>query len=73
MPKRSLQEVCIPNGLKNEEVKCKKLKQPYSSPELFKLHSLMAFIGMRGSGKTHVSYYYKISSNKSSKTQYRRW
>lgn len=41
----------ITGGLKNEEVRHRKIKQPYTPPELFKLHTLMAFIGHRGSGK----------------------
>lgn len=44
----------IPQGLRNHPVKHKKIKQPYSPPELFKLHTLCAFIGHRGSGKTHA-------------------
>ena len=44
----------IRGGLLNEAVRHKKIKQPYSPPELFTLHSLMAFIGHRGSGKTHA-------------------
>jgi predicted AAA+ superfamily ATPase len=30
------------------------MRQPHYPPELFKLHALMGFIGMRGSGKTHA-------------------
>ena len=41
----------ILGGLKNDEVRHRKIKQPYTPQELFKLHSLMAFIGHRGSGK----------------------
>jgi hypothetical protein len=44
----------IPNGLPNKPVKAKKIPQPYSPPELFTLHMLAAFIGNRGSGKTHA-------------------
>ena len=51
--RRVLRSQRIHNGLINEPVKHKKLPQPYSPPELFKLHSLMAFVGHRGSGKTH--------------------
>ena len=47
-------ETKIHNGLKNLPVKHKKIKQPYTPPELFKLHTLCAFIGHRGSGKTHA-------------------
>jgi len=50
---RSLKYKHISNGLKNLPVKHKKIPQPYSPDELFKLHTLMAFIGHRGSGKTH--------------------
>lgn len=35
-------------------MKHKKLRQPYTPDELFKLHTLAAFIGHRGSGKTHA-------------------
>lgn len=53
--KRSrIQEIVINNGLPNHPVKAKKLKQPHSPEELFKLHTLCAFIGSRGSGKTHA-------------------
>jgi len=52
--KRKIKEIRVPNGLKNGPVKCKKLKTPHSPPQLFKLHTLAAFIGMRGSGKTHA-------------------
>lgn len=52
--KRKVKEIRVPNGLKNGPVKCKKLKTPHSPPQLFKLHTLAAFIGMRGSGKTHA-------------------
>lgn len=47
-------ETKISNGLKNNPVKHKKIKQPYTPPELFKLHTLCAFVGHRGSGKTHA-------------------
>jgi len=49
-----INEVHVPNGLVNGPVKHKKIKQPHSPKELFKLHSLCAFIGERGSGKTHA-------------------
>ena len=52
--KRKIVETRISNGLKNHPVKHKKLKQPYTPPELFKLHTLAAFVGHRGSGKTHA-------------------
>lgn len=51
---RSVKFKYIPNGLKNIPVKHKKIPQPHAAEELFKLHSLMAFIGHRGSGKTHA-------------------
>jgi len=51
---RSVKLKYIPNGLRNVPVKHKKIPQPHSAEELFKLHSLMAFIGHRGSGKTHA-------------------
>jgi hypothetical protein len=51
---RSLKLKYISNGLKNLPVKHKKIPQPFSPDELFKLHTLMAFIGHRGSGKTHA-------------------
>lgn len=52
--KRKIQEEKISNGLKNHPVKHKKIKQPYTPGELFKLHTLAAFVGHRGSGKTHA-------------------
>ena len=52
--RRLLTETKILNGLKNAPVKHKKLKQPYTPPELFKLHTLAAFVGHRGSGKTQA-------------------
>ena len=52
--KRKIKETRIPNGLENGPVKHKKIKVPYSPAELFPLHTLCAFIGMRGSGKTHA-------------------
>ena len=50
----NIKEVRVPNGLVNGPVQYKKIKQPYTPKGLFKLHSLCAFIGMRGSGKTHA-------------------
>ena len=50
----TIKEVRVPNGLVNGPVRYKKIKHPYTPKGLFKLHSLCAFIGMRGSGKTHV-------------------
>ena len=52
--KRKIKEISIPNGLENGPVKHKKIKTPDAPKELFPLHSLCAFIGMRGSGKTHA-------------------
>jgi hypothetical protein len=52
--KRKINEIRVPNGLKNGPVKHKKIKTPYTPKELFPLHTLCAFIGMRGSGKTHA-------------------
>jgi phosphate starvation-inducible protein PhoH len=52
--KRKVSELPIPQGFENGPVKCKKMRQPHYPPELFKLHALMGFIGMRGSGKTHA-------------------
>ena len=52
--KRKISEIKIQHGLKNTPVKHKKLKQPYTPPDLFKLHTLCAFVGHRGSGKTHA-------------------
>lgn len=45
----------IPNSLHNEGLKYKKLKTPSSHPSLFRLHTLAAFIGPRGSGKTNAA------------------
>ena len=52
--KRKIKEVSIPNGLVNGPVKHKKIKTPNAAKELFPLHTLCAFIGMRGSGKIHA-------------------
>ena len=52
--KRKIKETRIPNGLENGPVKHKKIKVPHAPKELFPLHTLCAFIGMRGSGKTHA-------------------
>ena len=52
--KRKIKEISIPNGLLNGPVKHKKIKTPDAPKELFPLHSLCAFIGMRGSGKAHA-------------------
>jgi hypothetical protein len=45
----------IPNALHNEGLKYKKLKTPTTHPSLFRLHTLAAFIGPRGSGKTNAA------------------
>jgi len=44
----------IGGGIKNEGLKYKKLPCPETSDSLFKLHTLAAFIGPRGSGKTNA-------------------
>ncbi len=44
----------IPGAIKNEGLKYKSLPSPETSPALFKLHTLAAFIGPRGSGKTNA-------------------
>ena len=54
MEHRTIREVHIPYGLVNGPVRYKKIKQPHTPRGLFKLHTLCAFIGMRGSEKTHA-------------------
>lgn len=44
----------ISNSIKNEGLKYKSLPTPEVSDGLFKLHTLSAFIGPRGSGKTNA-------------------
>jgi predicted ATPase len=44
----------ITGSIKNEGLKYKSLPTPETSPGLFKLHTLAAFIGPRGSGKTNA-------------------
>ncbi len=44
----------ISGAIKNEGLKYKKLPTPDTAPSLFKLHTLAAFIGPRGSGKTNA-------------------
>lgn len=44
----------IQNSIRNEGLKYKKLPTPTTAPSLFKLHTLSAFIGPRGSGKTNA-------------------
>jgi hypothetical protein len=45
----------IPDALHNEGLKYKKLKTPNVRSSLFTLHTLAAFIGPRGSGKTNAA------------------
>jgi hypothetical protein len=45
----------IPGSIKNEGLVYKKLKTPTVAANLFKLHTLAAFIGPRGSGKTNAA------------------
>ena len=54
MEDKTITECHVPNGLVNGPVSHKKIKQPHTPRGLFKLHTLCAFIGMRGSGKTHA-------------------
>ena len=54
MGDKTITECHVPNGLVNGPVSHKKIKQPHTPRGLFKLHTLCAFIGMRGSGKTHA-------------------
>lgn len=44
----------IPHSIKNEGLKYKSLPTPETSAGLFRLHTLSAFIGPRGSGKTNA-------------------
>lgn len=44
----------ISNSIKNEGLKYKSLPTPETSDGIFKLHTLAAFIGPRGSGKTNA-------------------
>ena len=44
----------IPGAIKNEGLVYKKLPSPDTHAALFKLHTLAAFIGPRGSGKTNA-------------------
>ena len=50
--KRKICELKIPGGLENGVIPCKKIRKCPHPPELFQLHALMGFVGMRGSGKT---------------------
>jgi hypothetical protein len=45
----------IPGAIANKALKYKKLKTPTVHEGLFKLHTLAAFIGPRGSGKTNAA------------------
>jgi hypothetical protein len=47
--------LAIPGAIANEPLKYKKLKTPEVTAGLFKLHTLAAFIGPRGSGKTNAA------------------
>lgn len=47
--------LAIPGALHNEGLKYKKLKTPKVRSSLFRLHTLAAFIGPRGSGKTNAA------------------
>jgi len=50
--KKKVRKLHIPGGFDNGAIKAKKLRQACFPHESFKLHALMGFIGMRGSGKT---------------------
>jgi KaiC/GvpD/RAD55 family RecA-like ATPase len=56
--KSTVDSVIIPHGLKNAKVEppksAEKLEPPEHPPHLFPLHTLAAFIGSRGSGKTNA-------------------
>ena len=45
----------ISNGLKNDKVECVSLERPKVTEGMFPLHTLAAFIGARGSGKTNAA------------------
>lgn len=51
---RSVREVRIPSGLENKKVPAKPKPTPEHPPDLFRLHTLAAFVGARGSGKTNA-------------------
>jgi len=53
IPKK-LRQYKITGGLKNGQVPHVKFPTPIVSPDMFQLHTLAAFIGSRGSGKTHA-------------------
>lgn len=44
----------LANAIRNEPLKYKKLPTPHTAESLFRLHTLAAFIGPRGSGKTNA-------------------
>jgi hypothetical protein len=51
--KKSPRLLSIANGVNKEPLPVEEKRVPLVPPHLFKLHSLMAFIGSVGSGKTH--------------------
>ena len=53
-PKRGVRQVYIQSGLKNEAVPAPPKVTPDHPPHLFRLHTLAAFVGARGSGKTNA-------------------
>jgi len=53
--KKKVRELHIPGGFDNGPIKAKKLCQAYFPHESYKLHALMGFIGIYGSGKTHAT------------------
>lgn len=53
--RKRLTEVTIPGGLANEAIPVRNdAHKPVYPPNLFKLHTLAAFVGSRGSGKTNA-------------------
>jgi predicted ATPase len=54
LKKEKIKEISTPIGIVNGPVKHKKIKTPQAAKELFALHTSYVFIGMNGSGKTHV-------------------
>jgi len=48
-----IHEIRLPNAIANEAVPVRKVKTPDYPPQLFRLHTLAAFFGPRGSGKTN--------------------
>lgn len=50
----SVRQVSIPQGLRNERVPAEPKPTPEHPPDLFRLHTLAAFVGARGSGKTNA-------------------